>query len=68
MDPLASFSDATRVWFERTFDAPTPPQRLGWPAIAGQPCSCAGVGASNVRSNHSRVFGENTSSAATRSA
>ena len=34
MDPLASFSPATRGWFERTFDAPTPPQVLGWPAIA----------------------------------
>jgi ATP-dependent Lhr-like helicase len=34
VDPLASFSAATRGWFERTFDAPTPPQVLGWPAIA----------------------------------
>ena len=34
MDPLAAFSDATRAWFERTFDSPTPPQQLGWPAIA----------------------------------
>src|SRR5262245_51223064 len=34
MDPLASFSNATRAWFERTFDAPTPPQALGWPTIA----------------------------------
>src|SRR5262245_24573416 len=34
MDPLASFSNATLAWFERTFDAPTPPQALGWPAIA----------------------------------
>src|SRR5438445_7476583 len=34
MDPLASFSPATRGWFERTFDAPTPAQELGWPAIA----------------------------------
>ncbi len=34
MDPLAFFSPATRGWFERTFDAPTPPQVLGWPAIA----------------------------------
>ena len=34
MDPLATFSPATRAWFERTFDAPTPPQALGWPAIA----------------------------------
>src|SRR5947207_10400947 len=35
-DPLASFSPATRGWFERTFDAPTPPQLLGWPAIASR--------------------------------
>src|SRR5262245_49026290 len=34
MDPLAAFSPATRAWFERTFEAPTPPQQLGWPAIA----------------------------------
>ena len=35
MDPLAVFSEATRGWFERTFDAPTPAQAGGWPAIAG---------------------------------
>jgi ATP-dependent Lhr-like helicase len=34
VDPLASFSPATRAWFERTFDAPTPAQVSGWPAIA----------------------------------
>jgi len=34
VDPLASFSPATRAWFEATFDAPTPPQAQGWPAIA----------------------------------
>ena len=34
MDPLAVFSPATRAWFERTFDSPTPPQTHGWPAIA----------------------------------
>ncbi|MDX6477289.1 MAG: ATP-dependent helicase Lhr and Lhr-like helicase [Gaiellaceae bacterium] len=34
MDPLSVFSPATRAWFERTFDGPTPPQTLGWPAIA----------------------------------
>ena len=34
MDPLALFSPETRAWFERTFDAPTPAQALGWPAIA----------------------------------
>ena len=28
------FSEATRIWFERTFEAPTPAQSLGWPAIA----------------------------------
>ncbi|HEU4450236.1 MAG TPA: DEAD/DEAH box helicase, partial [Gaiellaceae bacterium] len=30
----ASFSPAVRDWFERTFDAPTPAQERGWPAIA----------------------------------
>jgi ATP-dependent Lhr-like helicase len=34
MDPLASFSTVTREWFERAFAAPTPAQRLAWPAIA----------------------------------
>src|SRR5690348_7610183 len=34
MDALACFSPATRRWFERTFEAPTPAQELGWPAIA----------------------------------
>ena len=28
------FSPETRAWFERTFDAPTPAQALGWPTIA----------------------------------
>ncbi|HEY3070063.1 MAG TPA: DEAD/DEAH box helicase [Gaiellaceae bacterium] len=34
MDALASFSPPVREWFERTFDAPTPAQVRGWPAIA----------------------------------
>src|SRR5581483_2591425 len=34
MDALDVFSPTTREWFERTFDAPTPAQSLGWPAIA----------------------------------
>src|SRR4051812_1396207 len=34
MDPLSVFSPATRAWFERAFDGPTPPQQQGWPAIA----------------------------------
>ncbi|HEX9415082.1 MAG TPA: DEAD/DEAH box helicase [Gaiellaceae bacterium] len=34
MDPLSIFSPETRAWFERTFDAATPAQALGWPAIA----------------------------------
>src|SRR5919201_3633258 len=34
MDALAVFSPETRAWFERAFAAPTPAQRLGWPAIA----------------------------------
>src|SRR5213080_4325033 len=34
MDPLAPFSPETRAWFTQAFEAPTPAQRLGWPAIA----------------------------------
>src|SRR5687768_4504823 len=34
MEALAPFSPAVRGWFERTFDAPTPAQERGWPAIA----------------------------------
>jgi ATP-dependent Lhr-like helicase len=34
VDALAPFSQPVRDWFERTFDAPTPAQELGWPAIA----------------------------------
>ncbi|MBW3592150.1 MAG: DEAD/DEAH box helicase, partial [Actinobacteria bacterium] len=34
MEPLAPFSPAVRDWFERAFDAPTPAQERGWPAIA----------------------------------
>jgi ATP-dependent Lhr-like helicase len=34
MDPLTVFSPVTRAWFERTFEAPTPAQERGWPAIA----------------------------------
>ena len=34
MSALDVFRPETREWFERTFDAPTPAQALGWPAIA----------------------------------
>jgi len=35
VDALSSFHPAIRTWFERRFPAgPTPPQHLGWPAIA----------------------------------
>jgi ATP-dependent Lhr-like helicase len=34
VDALAPFSEPVRDWFERTFDAPTPAQEQGWPAIA----------------------------------
>src|SRR3954447_9830817 len=34
MDPLDVFSPRTREWFTRAFAAPTPAQRLAWPAIA----------------------------------
>ena len=33
-DPLAPFHPAVRDWFSSSFDAPTRPQQLGWPAIA----------------------------------
>jgi ATP-dependent Lhr-like helicase len=33
-DPLAPFHPAVRDWFSTSFDAPTRPQQLGWPAIA----------------------------------
>src|SRR5215211_7074733 len=34
VDPLSVFSEPTRAWFSGAFDAPTPAQALGWPAIA----------------------------------
>jgi ATP-dependent helicase Lhr and Lhr-like helicase len=34
MDALVAFSPQVREWFERTFDAATPAQERGWPAIA----------------------------------
>jgi ATP-dependent Lhr-like helicase len=33
-DPLDLFHPAVREWFTASFGAPTPPQALGWPAIA----------------------------------
>ncbi|MDB6091199.1 MAG: box helicase domain protein, partial [Gammaproteobacteria bacterium] len=33
MTVLSSFHPAVANWFERTFDAPTPPQEQAWPAI-----------------------------------
>ena len=32
-DPLAPFHSAVRTWFSTSFDGPTRPQQLGWPAI-----------------------------------
>ena len=32
--PLACFHPVTAAWFRAVFDAPTAPQRMGWPAIA----------------------------------
>ncbi|HEU5213184.1 MAG TPA: DEAD/DEAH box helicase [Gaiellaceae bacterium] len=34
MDPLSVFTERTRDWFARAFDAPTPAQERGWPVIA----------------------------------
>lgn len=33
-DPLGVFSEPVRRWFSGAFEAPTPPQAQGWPAIA----------------------------------
>ena len=33
-DPFACFHSVTAEWFRAVFDAPTAPQRMGWPAIA----------------------------------
>ena len=33
-DPLDCFHPVTAAWFRAVFDAPTAPQRMGWPAIA----------------------------------
>ncbi len=33
-DPLACFHPVTAAWFRAVFEAPTAPQRLGWPVIA----------------------------------
>src|SRR5262245_39119097 len=32
--PLEPFSKPVRAWFEKSFEAPTPAQARGWPAIA----------------------------------
>ena len=34
IDPFACFHPVTAGWFRAVFDAPTAPQRLGWPVIA----------------------------------
>ena len=34
MSALSVFSPKTRAWFEGAFEAPTPAQEQGWPAIA----------------------------------
>jgi ATP-dependent Lhr-like helicase len=33
-DPFACFHPVTTEWFKAVFDAPTAPQRMGWPVIA----------------------------------
>ncbi|MDP9322089.1 MAG: DEAD/DEAH box helicase, partial [Acidobacteriota bacterium] len=33
-DTLSLFQPAVAEWFRASFEAPTPPQTLGWPAIA----------------------------------
>ena len=34
IDPLGVFHPVTAAWFRAVFEAPTAPQRLGWPVIA----------------------------------
>jgi ATP-dependent Lhr-like helicase len=34
VDPFACFHPVTAEWFKAVFDAPTSPQRMGWPVIA----------------------------------
>ncbi len=34
VDPLTLFQPAVAEWFRSSFETPTPPQSLGWPAIA----------------------------------
>jgi ATP-dependent Lhr-like helicase len=34
LDPFACFHPVTAEWFKAVFDAPTAPQRMGWPVIA----------------------------------
>ena len=34
VNSLSLFHEPVREWFQRSFEAPTRPQRLGWPAIA----------------------------------
>jgi Lhr-like helicases len=34
IDPFACFHPVTAEWFKAVFDAPTAPQRMGWPVIA----------------------------------
>src|SRR5215471_16084633 len=34
IDLFACFHPVTAAWFKAVFDAPTTPQRLGWPVIA----------------------------------
>ena len=33
-DAFACFHPVTAAWFKAVFDAPTAPQRMGWPVIA----------------------------------
>ena len=44
--PLEPFSEPVRKWFQASFEAPTPAQAAGWPAIAsgGHTLICAPTG------------------------
>jgi ATP-dependent helicase Lhr and Lhr-like helicase len=65
MEALAPFSPAVREWFERTFDAPTPAQERGWPAIASGKHTLIQAPTGSGRSTApSRVLGRRCSTSA----
>ena len=66
--PLDLFSDPVRKWFEASFEAPTPAQEAGWPAIASgeHTLICAPTGSGKTLSAF--LWGIDTPRAAARGA